>query len=63
MSAIDVMEIVSHQDIKTTMFYVGLAGSELEGTTETLAAIGRSHVPEVANLDEERKKREEKKGS
>lgn len=63
MSAIDVMEIVSHQDIKTTMFYVGLAGSELEGTTETLANIGRSHVPEVANLDEERKKREEKKPS
>jgi integrase len=63
MSAIDVMEIVSHQDLKTTMYYVGLAGSELEGTTEAVADIGRSHVPEVANLDEERKKREEKKGS
>lgn len=62
-SAIYVQEIVGHQDIKTTMFYVGLAGTELKGKTEALANIGRNHVPKIVQLDEERRKREEKKGS
>ncbi len=62
-SAIYVQEIVGHQDIKTTMFYVGLAGTELKGKTEALANIGRNHVPKIVELEEERRKREEKKGS
>lgn len=45
------------------MFYVGLAGTELKGKTESLANIGRNHVPKIVELDEERRKREEKKGS
>lgn len=45
------------------MFYVGLAGNELKGKTEALANIGRNHVPKIIELDEQRKKREEKKGS
>lgn len=62
-SAIYVQEIVGHEDIKTTMFYVGLAGTELRGKTESLAVIGRSHVAKIVELDEERKKRDEKKTS
>ena len=62
-SAIYVQEIVGHQDIKTTMFYVGLAGTELKGKTEALANIGRTHVPKIVELDEERRKRDDKKTS
>lgn len=60
-SAVYVREIVQHNDLKTTMRYIALAGSELDGKTDALENIGRSHVASVASLDEERKKREEKK--
>lgn len=60
-SAVYVRDIVGHQDIKTTMVYVAHASSELKGKTDSLARIGRSHVASVASLEEERKKREDKK--
>ena len=41
---------------------MGLAGPEFDGTIDTLADIGRTHVPEVANFEEEQKEREEKRG-
>lgn len=62
-SAVYVREIVAHNDLKTTMRYIALAGSELDGKTDALEKIGRSHVASVASLDEERKKREEKKAN
>ncbi len=53
-SVTKVQQIVGHEDLETTLFYLGYAGKELEGATDS---IGFDHNAPVLPLDEYKNKK------
>ena len=54
-SVIKIQQMVGHDDLKTTLYYIGLIGKELEGATEGIS-IDFENIAQLGKFREEKKK-------